>query len=204
MTDCIILGAGGHAKVVADILLLQGTNVIGFLDDDDSKWGTELLGLPVLGPIASGLDYMHCKVIIGIGNNSKRRELAYRFQGITSNKWQSAIHPSAIISQAVKIGQGVCVVAGAIIEADTCIGNHVIINTAATIAHDCIIGDYVHIAPGTHLAGGVIIGDGAMLGVGTTVIPQKRIGCGATIGAGAVVVHDIPDGVTAKGVPARW
>src|SRR5262245_11280653 len=107
MTDCIILGAGGHAKVIADILLLQEVNVIGFLDDDDNKWGTKSLGLPILGPIASCFDYMPCKVIVGIGHNPTRRYLAQRFGCLIGNNWQNAIHPSAIISQVVSIGQGV-------------------------------------------------------------------------------------------------
>ncbi len=98
----------------------------------------------------------------------------------------------------------VVIVAGAVVNVDSVLGDHVIVNTAATVDHDCVIGSYAHLAPGTNLAGGVAIGDGTLVGVGAAVIPLVSIGRWTTIGAGAVVTEDIPDDVTAKGIPARW
>jgi sugar O-acyltransferase (sialic acid O-acetyltransferase NeuD family) len=204
MSGYLVLGAGGHAKVVADILLCQKLPVLGFLDDDSSKWGTVCLNLPVLGSIDSYADYQPDGLILGIGSNSRRQNIVHRLGKQIRDLWYSAIHPSATIARSARIGHGVVIAAGGIINPDVRIGDHAIINTGATVDHDCVIGDYAHVAPGARLAGGVNVGQGALVGIGASVIPGKSIGDWAVIGAGAVVVRDISAHKTAKGVPARW
>lgn len=202
MEKIIILGAGGHAKVVADILLRQGAHIIGFLDDDADTCGKRLLGIEVLGAISFLSDLQNVILVQGIGANRVRKRLADSLNpGI---RWKQVIHPSAIIAPSAKIGIGVVVAAGAIINPDAVIGDHVIINTGASIDHDCTVEAYAHIAPGARLAGGVKVGSGTLVGIGASVIPYRTIGEWATIGAGATVIRDIPAQVTAVGIPAIW
>jgi sugar O-acyltransferase (sialic acid O-acetyltransferase NeuD family) len=203
----IIIGAGGHAKVVYDSLKLSLEKtghgaVIGFVDDDNRLWGKALLGLPILGPIESlvGLD-IHA-VIIGIGENRARKRL-YEWVKSRGYSLVNAIHPTAVIAGDVLIGEGVAIFATVVVNSGSVIGNNVILNTGCTVDHDCSIGDHVHIGPGAHLAGGVMVGEGAFLGTGASVIPYKKIGQWSIIGAGGVVLEDIPDGVTAVGLPAK-
>lgn len=201
MAGVILLGAGGHAKVVADILRCQGGEVAGYLDDNPATWGTHPLDIPVLGPTARYSEYAAEGLIIAIGSNAIRQRLAAELGAAAP--WCNAIHPRATVAASVRLGIGVVVAAGAVINPDCVIGDHVIINTGATMDHECSIASFCHIAPGVHLAGGVQVGEGTLMGIGAVVIPGRKIGCHVTIGAGAVVVDDIPDGVTVKGVPAR-
>ena len=200
----LVLGAGGHGKVVADILLCRGLAVRGFLDDDPAIWGATRLGLPVLGAIESYAGYAPDGLVMGIGANHIRRQVAERLGAAATPLWRNAIHPQATVAASARLGRGVMIAAGAVVNPDSALGDHVIINTGATVDHDCTLGAYVHLAPGGHLAGGVRIGAGTLIGVGASVAPQRSVGEWATVGAGAVVVRDIPDRVIAKGVPARW
>lgn len=197
----LILGAGGHAKVVADILLQQGASVLGFLDDDPMMWDRKPLGLPVLGTIESAHDFPSASLVHGIGSNLVRRQLAIQFR---ERGWQQAVHPQAIIAPSVRLGIGVVIAAGAVVNPDATIGDHTIINTCASVDHDAVIGPCAHIAPGARIAGTVHVGPGTLVGIGATVIPSRTIGAWAIIGAGATVITDIPDSVTAMGVPAIW
>lgn len=203
MSGVLILGAGGHAKVIADILMSQGTEVRGFLDDDPKLWGEMRLGLPVLGAIGQYLDYQPDGLIIGIGDNLVRRSFAERLSTQAQKLWCNAVHPRAILARSVRLGQGVVVGAGAVINPDTVLGDHAIINTGATVDHDCTIGDFVHVAPGAHVAGGVLVGEGALLGIGSSLIPNISVGAWTTIGAGSVVTSDLSAELIAFGVPAR-
>ncbi|MEO8286221.1 MAG: acetyltransferase [Chloroflexota bacterium] len=200
----LIIGAGGHAKVVADILLCSGLVVMGFVDDNPAIWGEQRLGLPVLGAIDTYASYEAGGLVMGIGDNENRMQVVERLGQPAGKLWRQAIHPRAILAASVVVGRGVVVVAGAVVNPDTVLGDHVIVNTGATIDHDCEIGDYAHIAPGVHISGGVHVGTAALIGVGASVAPGRSIGVRAIVGAGAAVVHDLPDGVTAKGVPARY
>lgn len=200
--DILILGAGGHGKVVADILCCAGARVRGFLDDDPATWGTLRLGLPVLGAVATHAVHAPA-VILGIGDIAARRDLVARLSAGKAPRWCVAIHPRATLARSVAIGAGVTVMAGAVVNADTTLGDHCVVNTGATVDHDCAIGPYAHIAPGAHLAGGVHVGAGALIGIGAVVTPNLTIGVGSVVAAGAVVIADVPDGVTVKGVPAR-
>ena len=205
MTESIVIvGAGGHAKVVADILIQSNRVVAGFLDDNVDLHGEKILGLPILGSISDWALFSPTGLIVGIGNNRVRNAIVEQLGNTVDHLWIPAVHPKAIIATNVSIGAGTVVMAGAIVNPDTHIGQHVIVNTGATIDHDCQIADYVHIAPGVNLTGGITIGQGTLIGAGATIIPYKTIGSFCTIGAGAAVIKDIPDNVTAVGVPAQW
>ncbi len=198
----VIIGAGGHAKVAADIFRQMGLSIWGYLDDDPAKTGLKLLGLPILGLIQSYAEYPDAAFIVGIGANQARYNLAQRLTQ-AGVRWASAIHPRAVVAESVTLGAGGLIAAQAAINPDAQIGDHVIINTGATVDHDCSIGDFVHVAPGAHLAGGVKVGAGTLIGIGTVVTPYRTIGSGVVIGAGAVIVDDIPDNVTVVGVPGK-
>jgi sugar O-acyltransferase (sialic acid O-acetyltransferase NeuD family) len=202
--DVLILGAGGHGKVVADILQCQDIKSIGFLDDNPKLWKTEYFGLPVLGPISDLHQYHPKGIIAGIGSNKIRKKIVATIEAEYNSLWVNAVHPRATIAASVRLGYGVVIAAGAVVNADTIIGNHVVVNTSATVDHDCVIEDYVHVAPGAHLAGTIHVEEGALIGIGASVIPNLSIGSWAIIGAGASVVRNVPPDVTAKGVPARW
>jgi sugar O-acyltransferase (sialic acid O-acetyltransferase NeuD family) len=191
----VVIGAGGHAKVLISTLIARGFSIEAVLDDDDTKWGMDVQGIRV-----SRIERERGgSGIIGIGDNAQRREMARAL----NFEWQTVVHPSACVHPSARLGRGTVVFAGAVVQPDAVIGDHVIVNTGATIDHDCIIGDYAHLAPGVHLAGSVQVGEGAFLGIGSVVIPGVKIGRWSTLGAGAVATRDLADGVVAVGVPAR-
>ena len=196
--DYIIIGAGGHGAVIADILYKRGFSLKGFLDDN-IEVGTEILGAKVLGKVDTCLNYPDCMFIIGIGNGLIRKKIADKYP----LEYGSAIHPSAIIGSQVKIGRGSVLMAGTILNPRTTIGKHCIINTAVSLDHDNILGDFVHISPNVASGGDVTIGPCTHIGIGTTIKNNITICPDTTIGAGAVVVKDITEPGTYIGVPAR-
>ena len=208
MTDrVLILGAGGHAQVVADILFQMqkaGMSVkpIGYLDDNPDLIGQVLLGIPVLGKMDDLAAIDHDAIIVAIGDNRTRHDFFVTLSA-QGEKFIIAQHPSAIIAPDVTIGLGSMICAGAIINPGSSIGFNVILNTGSTIDHHNKIGDHAHIAPGVHLGGDVRIGEGTLVGIGTTIIPQHSVGEWSIIGAGSIVTKNIPDKIVATGVPAR-
>lgn len=198
-----VAGAGGHAKVVIDILRNQKGNdcVIKIYDDDVHKLGQQFYYYPVVGPISSVIpNTTDC--IVAIGDNSTRKKIA-RMLHERSCTFFTAIHPTAILAESVMIGNGTVVMAGVKVNADAQIGNHCILNTASVIEHDCSIGDFVHIAPSVTMTGNVTVGEGTFIGANATIIPGIKIGKWCIIGAGSVVLNDIPDFSVAYGVPAK-
>jgi sugar O-acyltransferase (sialic acid O-acetyltransferase NeuD family) len=193
-----VIGAGGHAKVIISTLKACDLKISGIFDDNVNLKGHNILGIPVLGPVAESRNYKVKKAIIGIGSNSIREAIAKEY----GYNWVSVIHPQAVVDPSVKIGKGSVVFAGAVINADTVLQDHAIINTGALIDHDCIIESFVHICPGTVLTGGVHVAEGSFLGAGTKVIPGKKIGQKSIVGAGSVVIKDLPGFCTAVGNPA--
>ncbi len=195
-----LYGAGGHSKVITDILNSLGIEVIGMFDDNPPAARFKELevrnGIRLLG---EGFPELDAPLIISVGNNSRRAELAE----LIDATYGTAIHGSAIISNKATIGAGTVILHGAIVQAGAAIGKHVLINTAASIDHDNIIGDYTHISPHATLCGHVSVGEGTHIGAGATVIPSIQIGKWCTVGAGAVVIRDIPDYATVVGNPAR-
>lgn len=205
--ELVVLGAGGHAKVVVATLQAAGRGVSRVLDDDPDTWGTRLLGVPVEGPIARlSLNSHPCldagdaiAAIAAIGDNRIRQELTTTYP----LAWATAVHPRAWVDPRADVGEGSVVFAGAVVEPDAVLEAHVIVNTGAVVNHDCRVGSYVHVAPAASLAGGVEVGEGSLIGMGSVVLPGVRLGAWVTVGAGAVVVADVADHATVVGVPAR-
>lgn len=157
----VIIGAGGHGKVVCDSLRLAlraagKGEILGFLDDKSSLWGQSLMNLPILGPIDHLEDVRPDAVIVGIGENEARRRVC-KWVEEKGYPLVNAVHPRAVVAGDVLMGTGVAVFASVVVNTGTVIGDNVILNTGCTIDHDCVIGSYVHIAPGAHVAGGVEI-----------------------------------------------
>lgn len=209
MIEVIGIGAGGHAKVIIDILRLGGEyELIGMLDSEEKLWGTEVGGIPVIGgdELLSALyDQGVRDVFIGLGSvgNSRSRMLLYYKALEHGFQVVSAIHPQAVVSSSVSVGQGATIMAGAVINAFVTLGDNVIINTGTIVEHDCIIGNHVHVATGAKLGGEVVIGEGGHVGLGAHIRQGVRIGLHSIVGTGAVVVKDVPDNVVVAGVPAR-
>jgi acetyltransferase EpsM len=200
-----IWGASGHARVVADILMLAGWyEVVGFIDDVNPA-PRKFLALPVWGG-REALDALKAAgvtdIIVGFGNCEGRLNVA-EFILAQGFSLATAVHPRAIVADDVVIGAGSVVAAGAVINPGSRIGKNVIVNTSACVDHDCVVADGAHVCPGVTLGGNVIVGRAAWVGIGATVRDHIRIGAGTLIGAGAVVVEDMPDGVVAYGVPAK-
>jgi sugar O-acyltransferase (sialic acid O-acetyltransferase NeuD family) len=204
MTALLILGAGGHGGVVADAAAAAGGwTEIAFLDDAarpplvHGRW-------PVLGPtaLAGSLLGRYGAAAVAIGAAGTRLAL---LEGLAAAGFALPVlrHPFSAVGVGVSLGAGTVVLAGAVVNAGARLGRGCIVNTGATVDHDCILGDGVHVCPGAHLAGEVTVGERTWLGIGCCVREGIRIGAGATIGAGAAVVSDLPDGVTATGIPAR-
>ena len=203
----LIVGAGGHGQVVADIFRAcrdagLAADQVAFLDDDRARYGSSLIGGPVISPVSRCSDIQHDAVIVAIGDNATRARVFLRFAD-AGEQMAIGTHPRSTIAGDVTLGPGSVVCAGAVINTGTTIGCDVIINTGATVDHHSVIGAHVHIAPGVHMGGAVHVGDGALVGIGATVLPGVRIGEWSTVGAGAVVTADVPPHATVIGVPAR-
>jgi UDP-perosamine 4-acetyltransferase len=206
---CVILGGGGHAKVLIDSLQCSGAaRPFAVLDVNESRWGADLQGIPVIGNdkmlpdlISRGVDSF--AVGLGsVGDNSFREMLfhlglSYGLQPLT------IIHPSVVCSKWAEIGTGSQLLPGSIVNAAAVVGQNVIINSGAIVEHDCQIADHAHIATRACLASTVSIGRGAHIGAGSVVRQLISIGEGAVIGAGSVVVKDVPPHMVMVGVPAR-
>lgn len=209
MKEIIIIGAGGHAKVIIDIILQRKKFfndklvVKGILDDTfEGKKEKELFGIPIIGKInkiselSSNLHY-----IIAIGNNDTRKKISQNYKDI---KYITLIHPKAIIGENVSLEVGTVVMAGSIVNSYTKIGKHCIINTGSVIEHDNIIKDYVHISPRATLCGGVIVEEETWIGAGSTIIQGLIIGRKSIIGAGAVIIRNIQNFSKIVGNPAKY
>lgn len=203
----LIVGAGGHGQVVADIFRAAraaGTpaGITAFLDDDVSLHGLMLAGSDVLGSVRQVGSFAHFRVIVAVGDNGGRARLFAALEA-GGERFAVARHPRSILAEDVCVGDGTVICAGAVVNTGTAIGRNAIVNTGATIDHHSVIADHVHVAPGVHMGGEVRVGEGALIGIGAVVLPRVAIGAWSTVGAGAVVTGDVPPGVTVVGVPAR-
>jgi sugar O-acyltransferase (sialic acid O-acetyltransferase NeuD family) len=200
----LLLGAGGHGKAIADLLLADGRyEVAGFVDA--APKASQVLGLPVLGDESllaalaiQGITLAHPSV----GDNAQRLAAAGRLRA-ADFELPSLIHPAALIGHGARVGQGAAILARAVIGPEAEIGALALINTGAIVEHDCVVEEAAHIGPGAVLAGGVRVGAGALIGAGAVVRPGVVIGAGAVVGAGAAVVEDVAPGARVAGVPAR-
>lgn len=209
LSRCVILGGGGHARVLIDCLRESDlVEIEGVLDVDSSLHGQKILDVSVLGGdellggMAAGGVTHFVVGLGGVGNNGPRRRLfelgcSFRLTPLTVR------HPSAMVSRWASIGPGCQLLPGSIVNAGATLGKNVIVNSGAIVEHDCIIGDHVHIATGAKLASAVHAGAGAHVGAGATIRQCIRIGEDSIVGAGAVVVKDIEPRVVVAGVPAR-
>ncbi len=201
-----IYGAGGHAKVVAEIARLNQWEVVGFIDGvnplrkEESFFGSTILGGDEV------LEDLMCTgvkhAIVAFGNNRLRVQTAENLAG-RGFQLPSAIHPSAIYAGDVEIGDGTVIAAGAVIGPSTSIGRNAIVNTQASLDHECRVCDGAHLGPGAVITGGVVVCECAWIGAGAVISDHKNIGANSIVGAGAVVVKDVPDAVVVVGVPAK-
>lgn len=207
--SCVILGAGGHARMLLECLLsLPDVEIAGILDPAFSLKGSDLCGVPVLGDDGllgelAGQGVSHFVVGVGgVGNNLPRKKLFESALGKGLVPLEVR-HPTAILSPSVARGNGCQFLPGGIVNTGVVLGANVIVNSGAIIEHDCVLGDHVHVATGAKLAGGVRVGEGAHIGAGATLRQGVVIGEFAIVGLGAAVVKDVPPQVTVMGVPAK-
>lgn len=206
MSNIVIYGAGGHAKVIADIIeKSKAYRILGFLDDYKEP-GTTIYGYEILG----GIDYItdcaesDLSGIVALGDNWSRKKTVELIKTRNPNfKFVTAIHPSVSIGRGVKINEGSVVMAGVIINSDAVVGEHCIVNTKSSLGHDSILLNYVTVAPNATIAGNVKLGECSTMSISSTIIHGKEIGDHTVIGAGATVVKDIPSYTVAYGTPAK-
>lgn len=194
----VIIGAGGHGRVIADIALKNGYTDICFVDDNISG---SVMMFPVIGTSSdiNGLNDRKTDFVVAIGDNRVRKRIAEQY----AVNWVSLIHPSAQIALGTKIDKGTVVMANAVINACTKVGMHCIVNSGAIVEHDNVIKDYVHLSPKAALGGTVWVGALTHIGIGATINNNVRICENSIIGAGAVVVRNIDQSGTYIGIPTR-
>lgn len=209
MKKIIIIGSGGHAKVVADIILTrkeklkENLEIIGFLDDNfkNLKYNN-IFGIPILGDLENIKNFISkdYSFVIAIGDNDIRKKISENYSKLN---YYTAIHPKSIISREVKIGAGTVVMANVVINPNSIIGKHCILNTSSVIEHDSRLGSYVHISPNVTLCGGVNINNNSWIGAGSVVKQQVTIGENVVVGAGSVVIKNVEDSIIIAGNPTK-
>lgn len=194
-----ILGAGGHAKVAISVARAMGVHVSQVLDDCQSKWGQQIMGVEVIGPVdlVTNMEYAH----IAIGRNSVRALLAERFDSVN---WVSLCHPSSCIDPTATLEPGCLVCAGAVIQPEALIARHSIINTRASVDHECRLEEFSQAAPGSSLGGNVRVGAWSYVGIGASVHQQVSIGQCSFLGGGSFLRSDMPSFEIWGGVPAKY
>jgi sugar O-acyltransferase (sialic acid O-acetyltransferase NeuD family) len=201
----VIVGAGGHGRVVHEICSSLGLVVYGFVDSGIKCGDVVMKGIYNLGNenlLTDDSFISEFGFVVAISDQSSRRRLCTTILN-HNGSLATLIHPSCIVSGSCTVGVGTVMVAGSIVNADTMIGRFCIVNTGATIDHDCRLLDGVQISPGVHLAGGVRCEDDSFIGIGAAVVPGVSVGARTIVGAGSVVLHDLPADVVAFGTPAR-
>ncbi|MCP9451749.1 MAG: NeuD/PglB/VioB family sugar acetyltransferase [Nitrospira sp.] len=198
----ILIGAGGHGKVVCEAVHLEHPNLeVQIFDDNACLNGMSLLGRQITTPAPSEFSDKQ-SVHIAIGDNRTRMRIA-RTCLERGAIMHTVRHPTAVVSPSATIAPGCLIAAGAIVGPEACLGMGVIVNHGAVVDHENCVGNWCHIAPRAVLGGGVILGEGVLIGAGAVVLPGRRVGDWAVVAAGAVVTHDVPAGTTVIGVPAR-
>ena len=215
MQPLVIIGAGGHGREVLDVVeavnaAAPSFDVLGLVADHADVEVLARRGAVHLGSVDQLLDGALASVprdavvVVAVGDPAARRSLADRIGSAGYAFAPPLVHPAASTGTDVRLGDGAVLAAGVRVTTNVTIGAHVQLNVSAVVSHDCVVGDHATLSPGVLVNGSVAIGEGAFLGTGAIVTPGRSIGAWVMVGAGAVVVHDIPAGVTATGVPARW
>ncbi|MDM5299511.1 acetyltransferase [Bacillus pumilus] len=201
----ILIGAGGHSKVIQDVIAAHPDYTLCAILDDQFDETFTKRGI-LYGPISMNQELRKtmpaAKWLIAIGQNKTRQKVAERLS-FQKKEYATLIHPAAIISPSAQIDRGSVIMAKAVVQADAVVGEHVIVNTGAIVEHDGFLASFVHLSPGAVLTGGVSVHEGAHIGAGAVVIPERSIGSWSVIGAGAAVTTDIQERVIAVGVPAK-
>jgi len=192
----VMIGAGGHAKVLHALAMALGRNIVGVCDPQLFQQGqSHWRGVPVLGgdEALAQFDPATVGLINGIGQlvGSRARKAIYERLRQAGFSFPTQVHPAAWIASSATLAQGVQVMAGAVVQPDCYVGENSIINTHASIDHDCVIGAHVHIAPGATLCGGIRVLDGAFIAAGATLIQGVTVGLGAVVGAGSILTRDL-------------
>ena len=202
----ILLGAGGHAEVLLDILLEQDVEVLGFAEKAGADRPANIYGVSVIGSDSDVERYSPeaIELVNGVGSvgSTALRQRIYEKFKRNGYSFRQVIHPSAVISRRAELGEGVQIMAGAVVNIGACVGDNSIINTNASVDHDCVIGAHVHIAPGVTLSGGVTVGGGSHIGTDAAIVQGVHLGTNVIVGAGALVLKDVRDGAAVCGVPA--
>ncbi|MDH5382329.1 MAG: acetyltransferase [Cyclobacteriaceae bacterium] len=196
----LIIGASGHGKVILETCREAGIQVSSFMDNDPQKLG-ELMGIPVILEDFTAINDNH--VIIGIGDNTIRKNIAKTIEATGIKVQPFLAHPLSGLAKGLQIGEGTVIFMNAAIQVDSIIGKHCIINTSASIDHDCTIADFVHVAPNATLCGGISVGEGTFIGANATILPNVKIGKNCIVGAGSVLITDLNDNQKVVGNPAR-
>lgn len=203
----IVLGAGGHTKVLIDVLNSLSVNILGITDNNPNLKNKSIFNIPIIGNDNEVLHYSTNKIKLVNGLGSTRstavREKLYKYFKKKGYSFSTLIHPSAIIAANVSLAEGAQVMAGAILQTNTIVGENSIINTGSSVDHDCFIGKHVHISPGVTICGCVQVDSGSHIGTGATIIQGIKIGSKSLIAAGSVVIRDVPSLATVIGVPAE-
>lgn len=206
MTPIVVLGGGGHAKVVIAILKQTGHQVLGYTDQQDRG---PILSVPYLGTDAKlpGLrrEFPSCGAVVGVGKTDLgTRRMALQSEALALGfEFPAIVSRHAVINEDVLLGPGTVVMDGAVVNSGTEVGRGCIVNTNSSVDHDCRLGENVHIAPGATVSGGVVVGDNSMIGTGANIIHGVRLCADCVVGAGATVVNDLTQPGTYVGTPAR-
>ncbi|MBI2998208.1 MAG: acetyltransferase [Deltaproteobacteria bacterium] len=201
----VIVGTGGHARVIISLLEgLERWQIVGLLDREFGATEEDIGGYKIIG---SWKDIQPTReraghAVVAVGDNEERKGLYHSFRK-AAFELPTLIHPTAYLDRSARLGDGCVVCMGALVGANATVGSNTIVNSGSIVDHECRLEDHVHIAPGVRLAGRVVVGEGTFVGIGTSVIDKVKIGKGVIVGAGSVVVSDLPNNVVAYGVPAR-
>jgi sugar O-acyltransferase (sialic acid O-acetyltransferase NeuD family) len=202
MTPLVVVGSGGHARELVALGRACGFTVGGLVSDEEPVVGTMTrLGVSWLGPLASVAD--GDRVMLGHGLPADRAQYAATLSTVTLH-FETLVHPSSVVVDDARLAEGVAVHGLCHISTGVDVGRHVHLGASSVLAHDVRLGAFVTLAPRVVLSGGVTVGERVFVGAGVVVVPGCTIGDDAVVSAGAVVTRDVPSGVTAKGVPARW
>jgi sugar O-acyltransferase (sialic acid O-acetyltransferase NeuD family) len=210
----VILGTGGNAVEIVETVDDINTAArgprryacVGFLDDNRDRWGHLLHGLPILGPLASGVDFPDARFVNGIGspNNFWNRAAIVAKTGVPAERFETLIHPTATVSRTARLGHGVVVFPHVTIGASVEIDDHAIVLPSSVISHDSVVGAHTCVAAGVRISGAVSVGACCYLGTGASIIGSVTIGDGTLVGMGSVVLKDVPAGVVVVGNPGRF